>query len=188
MKLITLLLMGTLFTGCALHQSRDAAFYTLPTTTDAITPISNARMVIDVERVKVPEYIDRTQIVTTSGVGVNVDNDNRWAEGVPAMIQRKIITNIGAYMPHSVVKNGNFTSTSGGYSVFIEIYKMDGRLSDTATLDAIYSVAASGGATKTRNVHYTVPVGDNYDDYVVQIGKMIDKMSRDIAVSLEAMK
>ncbi len=182
-KIIQFALIAAALGACA-SKPDNTLFYTFKDA-QSVTPVSQRRVTVDIERVKIPEYINRPQIVTVDGVNVNIMPDGRWAENLSPMIQRKLITDIGTYMPRASVKNSNFMADSGEYSVFVEIYKLDGALGDAAQLRGIYSIMGAGGETlKTKNMTYSVSVGDDYDEYVDAIGVMIETLARDIATEL----
>jgi len=92
-KYFVLLLVVAL--GACTGRSPQPTYYTLAANNDAVA-VSQMTGAVDVARVRIPEYIDRPQMVTTSGVQVNLAQDNRWAEGLAPMMQRKLIQNIGA--------------------------------------------------------------------------------------------
>ncbi|MDE6477817.1 MAG: PqiC family protein [Alphaproteobacteria bacterium] len=185
-KYVGLLLAG-LLAACA-GRSPESSFYTLAGVGD-VTPVSQMTGTVDVARVRIPEYIDRPQIVTMSGVNVHLAQDNRWAEGLGPMIQRKLIHNIGAYLPRATVKDANFAAPAGDYSVFVEIYELNGRLGDTAQLVAAYSVAGDADAASApHTVRYSEPAGADYTEYVGAVSRMVDRLSRDIAKDIAALK
>lgn len=182
-KIILFVFITVVLCACA-SKSDNTLFYTFKDT-QTVKPVSQRRITVDIERVKIPEYINRPQIVTVDGVNVNIMPDGRWAENLSPMIQRKLITDIGTYMPKASVKDSNFMADSGEYSVFVEIYKLDGALGDSAQLRGIYSIMGAGGETlKTKNMTYLVSAGDNYDEYVDAMGIMIETLARDIATEL----
>lgn len=180
-KYAVLLCVATL---CAcMPKQKESAFYTLASSD--VESVSDARVSVDVGRIKMPEYIDRSQMVTTSGVNVDVNPHNRWAESLGAMVQRKVITNIGHSLPRATVKDGNFMAPTGDYSVFVEVYNLDGELGGAARLVAIYSISDADGATLvTKNVAYKKQVGDDYAAYAGAVGELVDELSHDIAVDL----
>lgn len=171
-----------LLAGCMHHRAPDVQFYTLPITNSNLAPVSDIRSSIDVGRIKIPEYIDRPQIVTVKGADVHNSQTHRWAENFARMMQRQIIAGVGTYLPKSTVKSDNFIADSGDYAVFIEIYKLDAALGQDITMDAVYSVIDENGENVAlKNVHYTMPVGDTYSDYAATVSDMTWKLAREIS-------
>ena len=162
--------------GCA-GRTPESSFYTFAPRGD-VSPVLNASATIDVSRVRVAEYIDRPQMVTVHDTQVHVATSDRWAAGLPSMIQRRVIENLTAAMPGALVKDSNF-GPAGDCGVAIEIVGLDGDLNDAARLDAIY-VMTCGDKSRARHVTYTAPVGDDYASYATAIGQLVDKMSDDI--------
>ncbi|MDE6570976.1 MAG: PqiC family protein [Alphaproteobacteria bacterium] len=156
-KYVGLLLAG-LLAACA-GRSPESSFYTLAGVGD-VTPVSQMTGTVDVARVRIPEYIDRPQIVTMSGVNVHLAQDNRWAEGLAPMIQRKLIHNIGAYLPRATVKDANFAAPAGD----------------------------ADAASAPHTVRYSEPAGADYTEYVGAVSRMVDRLSRDIAKDIAALK
>jgi len=177
-KYFVLLLVVAL--GACTGRSPQPTYYTLAANNDAVA-VSQMTGAVDVARVRIPEYIDRPQMVTTSGVQVNLAQDNRWAERLAPMMQRKLIQNIGAYLPRTTVKDANFAAPAGDYAVFVEIYELNGQLGDMARMVAAYSITGLASSIKPRTVQYSAPAGDTYDQYAISVSQMMDKLSRDIS-------
>lgn len=178
--------------ACVGH-SPDASFYTFVPDSNCAThdggecvTQDTRPITVDVARVRVAEYIDRTQMVTTNGVNVYVSQDNRWAEGLAPMTQRQIISDLTTRLPSASVKDANFAGSGGDYGVFVEIYPLDGALGGLARLRASYAIASDGVAPRPRTVNYTTHVGDTYADYAMAVGRMVDKMAAEIAADIAA--
>jgi len=183
-KTLIFVMCAAVFAACA-PRATEYSFYTLSDTGRGGEQKSSRRITVDIERVKIPEYIDRPQIVTTDGTAVVMSRKERWAENLSPMIQRKLISDIGSHMPRASVKDSNFMADSGQYSVFVEIYKLDGPLDGDVRLVGIYSIMGAAGETlRTKNVKYSAPAGSNYDNYVDAINTMVEKLGADIAAEL----
>ena len=77
--------------NCATHDGGECV-------THATAPVT-----VDVARVRVAEYIDRPQMVTLDGVNVVVSQDNRWAESLGQMVQRRLISELSTRLPAASV-------------------------------------------------------------------------------------
>ncbi len=180
-----ILVTAVLLAGCVHRRALDVQFYTLPITNNNVAPVSDIRCSVDVGRIKIPEYIDRPQIVTVNGADVNPSQTNRWAESFSRMMQRNIIEGINTYLPNATVKSDNFMADSGDYAVFIEVYKLDAALGQEISMDAVYSVVDTNGEiVALENVHYVMPVGDTYSDYATVVSRMTGQLSHDISKTL----
>ncbi|MDE5615926.1 MAG: PqiC family protein [Alphaproteobacteria bacterium] len=169
--------------GACAHNHQAPSYYTLAENAGGVA-ISSKKMSVDVGRIKVPEYIDRSQIVTTDGAAVTVAENERWAERVGPMTERRIMSGLRARLTGATVKSADFIGAPTDYSVFVEIYRLDGTIPGNVVLDATYSIVENGTPVKTRRVEYADTCGDSYSDYVHAIGGLVDKLSRDISRDL----
>jgi len=183
-KYITLL--GMVLLGACTHGSVTPSYYTLAENADWVA-ISAKKMSVDVGRIQIPEYIDRPQIVTTDGVVVTVAENDRWAERVGPMARRRIMSGLRARLTGASVKSGDLIGTPADYTVFVEIYRLDGAMPGTVVLDASYTVVAAGTPVRTRRVEYTGDSSDEYSEYVRAVGTLLDRLSRDIARDLDGL-
>lgn len=170
------------------HQS---AFYIFSSSDLENAKISDTSVSIDVARIKIPEYLDRPQMVTSDGVNVYVAPHDRWAEGLSPMIQRKVISDLGAMLPNSSVTDADFVPGHGDYNVFIDVYDCGGMLDGDVRMTGTYAVYADtddGVAGHTvRNFQYTAHAGNDYADYARRLGNMTERLSHDIARDIAKM-
>lgn len=183
MKKIMALLSAAALCACA-HHATTPSYYTLAENADGVA-ISAKKMSVDVGRIKIPEYIDRAQIVTTDGVVVNVAENDRWAERVGPMLERRIMSGLRTRLTGASVKSGDFIGAPADYAVFVEVYRLDGAMPGSVIMDATYTVVSGGVPVRTRRVEYSVDSGDTYSDYVHAVGALTDKLSRDISRDLD---
>lgn len=192
MKKTWAILATIMLAGCMGGRSPEPSFYTFGSgmncTMDDGTCITHqtSHMTVDVSRVRVAEYIDRPQMVTRNGVNVFVSQDNRWAEGLGGMIQRRLISELSTRLPSASIKDANFAGPAGDYSVFVEINQMDGTLGGMGRLSAVYTIGKNGELARPRVVNYTAHMGDTYGEYAGMMGNLMDKLAGDIARDLAA--
>ncbi|MBD5389302.1 membrane integrity-associated transporter subunit PqiC [bacterium] len=186
-----LILSVTLIAAACGGRSPQPTFYRLGDVTGAVSDDARAGATprrVDVGRVRIPEYIDRPQMVTVRDVYVDVAADHRWAEGLSPMIQRRLITNLGTQLENAVVKDATFGGPSGDCVVMVEIYRLDGQLGTSVQMDAVYDVLSDGHTGRPQTVHYSVPVGDTYGDYATAVGRLVDQLSGDVARDVGRLK
>lgn len=187
MKKSAIVMACLLLCACA-HRYSGPAYYSLGDDING-RAISAKQMSVDVGRIKIPEYMDRPQIVTTNGVSVNISQDDRWAENLSPMLGRRIMDGIRTRMTGASVKSTDFISVPADYAVFIEIYRLDGNIPGQVQMDATYSINEQGGNTlRTRRVQYDTECGDSYADYVHSMGVLVDMLSRDISRDLSRLE
>ncbi len=184
MKKYIMFVAGAILAGCAM-RSPSPSFYTFAIPDSDMRAVSDKSMTVDINRVKVPEYLTRPQIVTISGVTADISQSARWAEDVSAMMHGRLIAAVGKYLPRATVKDANFMAATGDCGVFVEVYRMDGELNDRVYLDAVYSVACGDvNEGAVRRVHYDMPAGADYASYAAAAGGLMDNLARDIARDL----
>ena len=168
MKKSAIVMACLLLCACA-HRYSGPAYYSLGDDING-RAISAKQMSVDVGRIKIPEYMDRPQIVTTNGVSVNISQDDRWAENLSPMLGRRIMDGIRTRMTGASVKSTDFIGVPADYAVFIEIYRL------------------VGNTLRTRRVQYDTECGDSYADYVHSMGVLVDMLSRDISRDLSRLE
>lgn len=186
MKKSVFLLLSVMLAACA-SRSPSPSFYTLPTRGDADV-VSRDVVSVDVARVRIPEYIDRPQMVMVSDVNVDVNPDNRWVEGLSPMIQRRLIANMVAHLPRATITDGALASAHGDYAVLVDISRLDGELGGDSVMDAVYVITCDGTPHVTRRAHYTHAAGDDYAAYAAAVGAMVDSLAHDVARAVADIK
>ena len=174
-------------TGCA--SSPPTHQYVLSPLAEGKAPQESC-MSIGVGPIKLPEYVNRLQIVTrTSPNEVTFSSFDLWAEPLADSVPRMLAENISQLIcTKSVVLFPWRPSLLPDYRVEVEVLHMDGTLGGTATLDAWWSVS-SGKTRVTRKATYSEPVtGKDYGSLVQAESRTLEALSRDIAGALKQLK
>lgn len=167
-------------------RSPNAEFYVM--NSQGLTEISPRQMNIAVAKIKVPDMLDRAQMVTydVQSDRVQIMEFNRWAEVLPDILQNTVTNDLMAYFPNSFVERTYFDNNRSGYSVNIEINKIQAYLGQKVILSAWWNIKNSAGTIlKRRQGKYEVKVhGDSVADLVNAQSQAVHLLSRDIAEQL----
>lgn len=93
---------ATLLVGCG--SSPPVRFYSLETSDTPIPEASDSNTVVAFGPLRIPEYLDRRQIVTRgAGMEIMVDEFSRWAEPIDESIHRIVSTRLDNQLEGVVV-------------------------------------------------------------------------------------
>ena len=125
-----LLAASLLVAGCA--QRADPTLYVIAPAADAVTRTpSGGEPLVAVARVSVPEYLDRSQLVSRSGANaLVVDDDNRWGEPLADSLPRVLSENLSHYLPGGRVvtpEEARGQKVPYEYVVALDAYEPDGK-------------------------------------------------------------
>src|SRR5512135_69959 len=146
--LFTLALFVVILAGCA--SSPSSKFYQL-------TPAQNKTLVtrdvspdqsliITIGPVRIPDYLDRPQIVTRSGKNeLKLSEFNRWAGSLESDIGRVLVEDISSILPPDCASVLYWTSYSesqvpASYRVEVNVDRFEGTLGDLVLLNAQWEI------------------------------------------------
>ena len=182
------LFLGLFLVICACSwRTPNSTFYMM--NSEGLTPLSNRKISVAVARVKVPDLLDRSQIVAyekDSGE-VKIDEFNRWGEAFPEVLQNTVTNDLMAYLPNAFVKRTYFDSGNLNYSVNIEINQLAAYVGDKVVLSAWWNIAnASGHVVKRGQKKFEVPMnGRTTEDVVKAQNAAVHLLSKAIAEQLK---
>lgn len=177
------ILMVFLLGGCLGGYSPENRFYYLQTV-DTVEVVSSKKLNIGIDDVKLPDYLDRPQIIVfeQGTPQMKIDETNRWGEALATMVQRTVAADIAAYLPQAVVKSKTTLDERFGFLVDVEIVRLDMVGDNKAVFEAWWSVYNSGGRRITQQkTAMTREIDGGFDAYVEAESAMIAEMSRQIA-------
>lgn len=176
--------------GCA--QTPPSDFYVLsaiPTTETPSGAQTRESLSIGVGPVKIPEYLNRTQIVTRTGRNrLDVSEFNRWGGSLAANISGVVAENLSTILgTDEVFLFPTQDPVAPAYRVIVSVTKFDGTLGDRAELDARWLITGprrreqlATGRTRVEEL----PAGRDYDAYVAAQSRALEALSREIAAEL----
>lgn len=176
--------------GCA--QTPPSDFYVLSSM--AATQTSSGAQTreslsIGVGPVKIPEYLNRTQIVTRTGRNrLDVNEFNRWGGSLASNITGVVAENLSVLMgTDEVFVFPTQDPIIPRYRVILSVTRFDGTLGDRAELDARWLITGprrreqlATGRTKVQEL----PAGSDYAAYVAAQSRALEALSREIAAEL----
>ena len=180
-----------LLVGCS--SSPTTRHYVLSPLTGGGKVPEESCISIGVGPIKLPEYVNRPQIVTrTSPNELSLSSFEQWAEPLTDSVPRMLAENISRLVcTKEVVLFPWRPSQTPEYRVEVEVLQMDGTLGSTVSLEAWWSVTYGGDkkARLTRKATYSEPVaGKGYDTLVQAHSRALAALSRDIAGALKELK
>lgn len=180
--------------GCA--RTQPARFYLLsPLPGVARTsedPQSSHPLVLTVGPVKLPQYLDRPQIVTRlSSNKLKLAELERWGEPLEDTFARVLAENLSVLLatdrvtifPRSEVAKSD-------YQVMVEVFRFDGEPGGGACLQACWSIVPAGGeetlvARKSAREMATATQG--YEGLVAAQSALVGELSREIAEAINVL-
>ena len=171
--------------------SKPSNFYALQVENN-MPVVSNIKTTIGVEPVRIPDYLDKPQMVTRQENGVKLDlsETNRWSEPLDVMMQRAIAADMALLLPKSVVKARMSGREMFTYKVFIEINRFEGNLKGReVVLDAWwYIFDNSGNQVVRKNTILNAPANGGYDAVVLAQSRLVGQLSEQIALAISKIK
>ncbi len=145
---------------------------------------------VGVGPVKVPEYLNRPQIVSrTVGSEVDIEEHHRWAEpfkdGLPRVVADHLSSLLGTdqvfVFPWRGIRNLD-------YRVTMDILRFDGALGGDVSLEVVWTLfeGDGGGAVKSTRSSFTAPGhGDGYEGLVEAHNRLLFLLGYRIAETIE---
>lgn len=202
--LLTLVAVGLAPAGC-LKRSKVARTYVLdpmpavaaaatsptPVAAKSATTPATPVTAIGVERVRVPDWLDRPQVTGRAATGeVVTDEFSRWGEPLPRGLQRVIAENLVALLPDRRVVAAPFPP-SDPVDLRLEITMIEAaRQPDGAVLlEARWAVVAKDGRelVRRRSTQHANPTTPGAAGAVAGLNQGLAELSREIAGVLQSL-
>lgn len=167
-------------------RSPNSNFYMMNSL--GLSPFSDKKINIAVAQIKVPDLLDRAQMVVYEDGNdqVQIMEFNRWGEVFPDVLQATVVNDLIAYLPQAFVKRTYFDSQNSTYSVNIEINTLKAYRGEKVVLSAWWNITNARGKTLVRQQgSYEAKVdGNSIDDLVHAQTQTVHELSKDIAEQL----
>lgn len=189
------MLLGLFLIICACSfRSPNSQFYML--SSQGLPVLSEKNMSIAVAKVKVPDMLDKSQMVIYDGdsngevAEVKILEFQRWAEVYPDMLQNTITNDLIAYLPNAYVERTYFDSNKATYSVNIEVNQLKAYKNDKVVLSVWWNVRnAKGNIIERKQSMFEAKVeGRSISDLVAAQSNAVHKLSREIAEYLISLR
>ena len=192
--LFTLALVVMILTGCA--SSSSSKFYQLNPVQNKTSVTgdvsSDQSQVIAIGPVRIPDYLDRPQIVTRSGKNeLKLSEFDRWAGSLENDVNRVLVEDISSLLPAGCFSVVHWTPYLGSqvpasYRVEVIVDRFEGALGDSVLLKAQWRIFAKDRSLileKGSQVREQVN-GSSYDELVAAMSSALERLSRDICVGI----
>lgn len=185
----SLLMALTMQTAC-LGNSPKASFFLLepqigPQTESPVT----ADWALAVAPVKIPPYLQRSQLVTALGQnGYRLDEMNRWAESLDDNITRVMLQDLTGLLAADVVPAASRRGKQALYQLSVTVLEFHIDPQGRANLSAQWQIIRGGEAVLSRQTSYRQPA--ETDDVAMQVqalNRCLAQLERDIARVLQGL-
>lgn len=178
-------------TGCIGGKTPPSDFYLLePLRTAPDRPASlTEKPVIALAPVRIPQYVDRPQIVTaTDRNAYRLSELHRWAEPIDDNMTRVLTQNLSLLVPADVVPaNTSSLAKQAAFRVTVDIQEFHVTPQGRAELLAQWRIARGDDVVLSRQGAYREPASTT--DYRMMAGALnqsLNRLSRDIADALRS--
>lgn len=175
--------------ACSWH-SPDSTFYVMDS--EGLRVVSDKNINVAVARVKVPDMLNKAQMVISSedSTQVKVMEYERWGESYPEVIQDTVTNDLIAYLPNAYVKRTYFDNGNAQYNVNVEVNKLQAYRGDKVILSAWWNITDVKGniLQKVQGSYEAKVKGGDIQDLVNAQALAVHQMSEEIALSLAMTK
>jgi len=146
-------------------------------------------LIIAIGPVRIPDYLDRSQIVTRSGKNeLKLAEFNRWAGSLDEDVTRVLMEDISSLLPADrffVVRWLPYLESElpVSYRVPVRIESFEGTPGDSVLLRAHWVVTTKGKDVQLKKESTIIEKvsGNDYDALVAAMSNALEKLSREIA-------
>ncbi len=175
--------------GC-LGSSPPSRFYLLsPLPTQEAPSKAASGLAIGVGPVALPEYLNRTQIVTRAGEHkLELAEFDRWAEPLGKSFSRVLVLNLSTLLSTDRITLHPWNrSTPIDYQVTVDVARFEAEGDGTASLLVRWSLvdAAERRTLLMRKSTFSEPIAsDGYEASVASMSRLVGALSREIAEAI----
>ncbi len=177
-------LCALLLTACA--SALPEHFYSLDTdSTTSSTASNSAEFSLTVDRITLPEVVDRPQIVLNGPDHlVRLMEGQRWAESLRQAIPRVVIGHLRRQFPRASIAAASASTASARptYQLAMDIDRFDSRLGERVEIVVHWRLRNATGVLRdtVSNLHENTE-GNTYDALVAAHDKALMRLSNEIA-------
>ena len=167
--------------------SKPSTFYVLDSNDipeQSVTLAEADKMLIGIEPVFMPTYLDKPQIIIRQpdSVTLTASEFNRWAEHLSDAFPRVLADAVSRKMGYPAAKQINLNRDLFPYRLYVEVLRFDAAFEKEAVLDTWWTIMTNSGNVlyRTRSV-LIEPTGNDYDSVVQSEQKLLRKFGEIIA-------
>jgi uncharacterized protein len=192
-RAVVMFLMASLCAGCR-SAVPPTIFYTLSSIRGAETPAPQSSsmpdLVIGIGPMQFPDYLDRPQIVTRTGLNkLNMAEFNRWGGKLDQDFINIFAENISILLSTDrVVVFPWKGQVAPDYRVSLDIHQFEGQNGDTVLLNVTWSIRGKDDSALPLHVDRSIirqPVsGQDYESLVSAYSQAVAELSREVASAI----
>lgn len=169
--------------GCGTTPA--AKFYLLEASQPANAPLADATAIVVMAPVRIPRYLDRSQIVSADGHnGYQLSELNRWAEGLDHNITRVLQQDLSQLVPATVLLSAPAETSTLKLTVTILEFHVDAE--GQASLKAQWQISRGNQLLGLHRQNYLkLASNSDYSKMVAGLNACLGQLSGDIATSLQ---
>ncbi|MFA6284032.1 MAG: PqiC family protein [Desulfurivibrionaceae bacterium] len=187
---LVVLVCALLLAGCA--RTTPVSYYQLsPLETARTAPASAGagKMVLGIGPVRLPEYLDRPQLVSRlSPNRLQLADSHRWAEPLAENISRVMGENFSALLGTDRILLHPWPAARGtDYQLLVEVLHFENESDGAARLVALWSVKGKDGAIvlpERRSSHLVPAASRDREGQVAALNQALGSLCREIAQAL----
>jgi len=160
--------------------------YLLESITDVPNVYSDRTLIINLELVDFPDYLDRLQIVTRDKNNrIEFSEANRWAEPLQNNLTRILRENLALVLPEANISVSPWENSSdNAIKVKLVVNKFWGKLGDHSQVDVRWTIDNGRGQTTQGHFIDRQPIDNSYRDLVVGLNSGVNHLSQKLAKQL----
>lgn len=196
---LLLLVCGSLhLAGCLGGRTPDSHFYTLtPPETRTGQAASPSGRLLTVGPIDIPDYLNRRQIVTRTGLNeLVVAEFDRWGGSLDSEITRSLVADLADRLaPRGITvlpwKSFPLMPAQVSYRVPVSIARFDGQLGESAVLSARWELYSTEGTKEAPPLVRAVTItekaeGGGYQSQVAAMQRALGRLGAEMAESIAA--
>ncbi len=181
--------------ACVGRQSAPTQFYMInpvpPTMGDQTRMMEPEIVLVSLDPVEIPQYLNRPQIVThVDGVEYQLDEFNQWLEPLSDTLTRVIAENLAEMLgdlPIDVISMERPVETD--FSITVQILRLDGKPGKEMVLIArwtLFDQTENVLSLTERFFGQEKMADDSYESLVSSQNRLIESLSREIADNIRS--
>ena len=190
-SLLVFLIGASLLAGCVLTTAPVSYYQLSPLNIARNTPVSAeaGTMVFGIGPVRLPEYLDRPQLVTRMTPNrLHLSDSHRWAEPLGENIPRVVGENLAALLgTDRILLHPWPVSRTTDYQIMVQVLHFENESDGAARLVALWSVKGKDGAIvlpEKRSSHSAPVTSRDQEGKVAALNAALGSFCREIAQAL----
>ncbi len=186
-KLLLLAITLAILTGCG-----SSSFYQLhPNIAENEATVAHKRgMIIGLAEVEVADYLQKSELMTRMSAGrLQIHNKDVWAGSLAKNVQSVLQQNLSNLLPGSIFLSYPWEEPiDDKYRIYVTIDHFDAYETGDVVLKGRWSLVnkEQNSVRYSESINYSAQGGETLDAMVTTQSRLLDKLSRRIAVKIRA--